>query len=180
MLPSMSMDTNVLAKSMSSALVSFASRARFHAFSSAITRPPSSFMLLCCAAVTPATNSNTAMDSKLFLTLFISGRPAEIPNRTHASVERNSSRLFVVMFATLLTGHALNLIFRNVPLLIRFSLAHVLLQDNGELQPRRGPAVLACAAPGSGGSSAHLSCGTSPVDLPMPRRVLSRPRHPWP
>src|SRR6266436_4318188 len=61
----------IFASSMSSALVSFASRARFHAFSSAITRPPSLLMLCCCAAVKPARNSNIAIDRKLFLTFFL-------------------------------------------------------------------------------------------------------------
>src|SRR6266403_552248 len=52
-LPSMSTETSVFANSMSRALASFASSARFHAFSRASMRPPSSLMLVCCACVIP-------------------------------------------------------------------------------------------------------------------------------
>src|SRR6266850_2556251 len=110
MLPSMSMDTNVFASSMSSALVSFASRARFQAFSSAITRPPSSLMLLCCAAVKPATNSSITTARKLFLTFFL--RTASQNSQSHLSsvAQRLSKRRYYVQRLLLL------------------SLAHVLLK----------------------------------------------------
>jgi hypothetical protein len=92
MLPSMSMDTNVFASSMSNALVSFASRARFHAFSSAITRPPSSLMLLCCAAVKPATNRSITTARKLFLTIFSPNGQPKFPTAAPlSSVEQDSS-----------------------------------------------------------------------------------------